>query len=136
MVGSDQLVRHCWPGKKFRPSSDRALGNKSKMDFSELLAAPSSERKHLPVYSRPAVTRQPSSGRLAGMKVADVFRATPIRGPDTHASTCVCPPAVEASASIQVTTCLVPAHCFNFLYHLSPSLSSPPPVSRRIRRGR
>lgn len=43
-------------------------GNKSKMDFPGavwLVASSGSERKHLPVYSRLAVTRQPSSDRLA-----------------------------------------------------------------------
>lgn len=43
-------------------------GNKSKMDFPGavwLVASSGGERKHLPVYSRLAVTRQPSSDRLA-----------------------------------------------------------------------
>lgn len=44
-----------------------APGNKSKMDFLGavwLVASSGGERKHLPVYSRLAVTRQPSSDRL------------------------------------------------------------------------
>lgn len=44
------------------------LGNKSKMDFPGavwLVASSGGERQHLPVYSRLAVTRQPSSDRLA-----------------------------------------------------------------------
>lgn len=72
-----------WPPRmrKFRatstPGESTALGNKSKMDFFVgAFVVRSSERSNESIYQfirGLAVTRQPSSRRLAGMKLAGVF---------------------------------------------------------------
>lgn len=65
-------------------ASERTAGNKSKMDFSRLLlVARSDERKHLPVYSRLAVCRQPSSSHLPAVLCHESCRRLP-----SYAHTC------------------------------------------------
>lgn len=83
------------------------LGNKSKMDFPGavwLVASSSSERKHLPVYSRLAVTRQPSSDRLArheSCNAPSVIRPYVL---NARVCTCVCVRVFAVCGCIRVHT--------------------------------
>ncbi|KAG7188469.1 hypothetical protein KM043_008108 [Ampulex compressa] len=52
------------PGKKFPPTRAHTGTNRKWISLGTLLVPRSGGRKHLPVYSGLAVTRQPSSSRL------------------------------------------------------------------------
>lgn len=108
-------------------------GNKSKMDFPGavwLVASSGSERKHLPVYSRLAVTRQPSSDRLARHESCSA--PSVIRPYVLNARVCTCVRVRRVWVSTcahdtAVPTCLPPpTH-----RRTSSSIASPLPLSFR-----
>lgn len=110
-------------------------GNKSKMDFLGVrcvagVASSGGERKHLPVYSRLAVTRQPSSDRL--VRHESCSAPSVIRPYVLKARTCVCvcvcvcvgvswvPTCVSATPRYQPFYCRQPTGELLFLLPLLP----------------